>query len=238
MVKVYLHIRKDKNEIFYVGIAKQPERPYDFHPQRRSDLWNKIYNKTEVEVKIVAEDLSWEEACEYEKVLIKKYGRLNLNEGTLVNLTDGGDGAIGLIRTEEHRERLSKSQIGKVVSEETKKRVSEGLKRYFAANPGIQKGREASEETKKKLSEIGKLRPYNPESIEAMRQKNLGKKHSEEHRKKLSDKAKQRPPMSEEIRKKISESVTRVQTGKPCKEETKRKISEALKRRNQLLKNQ
>jgi hypothetical protein len=36
--------------------------------------------------------LSWEEACEKEIELIEMYGRRKLGEGTLVNLTEGGQG--------------------------------------------------------------------------------------------------------------------------------------------------
>lgn len=43
------------------------------------------------------------EAFAKEIELIAKYGRRNLNTGTLFNLTDGGEGGSGTIRTAEHK---------------------------------------------------------------------------------------------------------------------------------------
>ena len=43
------------------------------------------------------------EAFAKEIELIVKYGRRNLNTGTLFNLTDGGEGGSGTIRTAEHK---------------------------------------------------------------------------------------------------------------------------------------
>jgi hypothetical protein len=228
MAGVYTHIRKDKNEPFYHGIFEDPYRP--FEKSRRNSIWDKIVSKTEYEVVILKENLTWEDACQMEKELIQRDGRIDLGTGCLANMTDGGDGAVGLIRTEEHSRKISESQKGKIVSEETKSKVSEGLKKYFQDNPGIQKGRTVSEDTRKKLSKAKKGQPANPKSIEAMRQATLGKKRSQETKDRMSLAAKNRKPMSQEVKDKISKSVTAVQTGRPCKEETKLKISQTLKR--------
>lgn len=128
----------------------------------------------------------------------------------------------------EVAKKISDSQKGKIVTDETKRRVAEGLKKYHSENPGVQKGRIASEETKKKLSLIKKGQPANPSAIEAMRKATLGKKRSLETRNKLSLSAKNRAPMSQQTKDKISRTITIIQTGKPCKEETKIKISKAL----------
>jgi hypothetical protein len=228
MAGVYIHIRKDKNEPFYVGIYENKYRP--FEKTRRNDIWDKIVSKTEFDVKILQEGLTWDEACQMERDLIKQYGRINLNTGILANLTDGGDGAVGLIRTEEHSRKISESQKGKIVSEETKSKVSEGLKKYFQDNPGIQKGRTVSEEVRKKQSDAKKGQKGNPKSIEAMRQATLGKKRSQETKDKMSLAAKNRKPMSQEVKDKISKSVSQKLLGRVCKEETKLKISQTLKR--------
>ena len=43
---LYRHIRLDKNEVFYIGIAKHKNRPYE-SGNRRSLFWNKIvFNST------------------------------------------------------------------------------------------------------------------------------------------------------------------------------------------------
>jgi len=80
--------------------------------------------------------------------LVKKYGRKDLNEGTLVNLTDGGDGILNCKRSEETKRKLSLKKIGeknpqwgKKQSEETKKKRNESLT-----------GQKRNEETKIKQS--------------------------------------------------------------------------------------
>jgi hypothetical protein len=91
---VYTH-EKPNGEIFYVGIGNN-KRPYSFIRKgwgARSKAWWNIVNKHGYpKVKIVYENLSYEDAIEKEKELIKFFGRRDLNEGSLVNHTDGGDG--------------------------------------------------------------------------------------------------------------------------------------------------
>jgi len=48
-------------------------------------------------------------ACEYEIEAIAVYGRIDLGTGCLANLTNGGEGAIGLIFSEEHKRKLSEN---------------------------------------------------------------------------------------------------------------------------------
>lgn len=95
MAYVYRHIRLDKNEVFYVGIGSDNLGKYTrAHSTKRGDHWKNIFNNTEIIVEIMLDDLTWEEACEKEKEFIKLYGRKDLNLGTLINLTDGGDGTL------------------------------------------------------------------------------------------------------------------------------------------------
>jgi hypothetical protein len=122
MAGVYTHIRKDKNKPFYHGIFEDPYRP--FEKSRRNSIWDKIVSKTEYEVIILAENLTWEEACQMERELIRRDGRIDMGNGCLANMTDGGDGAVGLIRTEEHCNKISKSLTGKIRSEESKDKQS------------------------------------------------------------------------------------------------------------------
>jgi len=110
MAYLYRHIRLDKNEPFYIGIAddeyKNCERAYSKY--YRNKHWHNIINQTNYEVEIVLENLEWKEACEKEIEFIKLYGRKDLNLGPLVNMTDGGDGFRGP-KTLEHRQKLGKN---------------------------------------------------------------------------------------------------------------------------------
>jgi len=113
---VYRHRRLDTNQIFYVGIGND-KRPYDIN--NRSKFWKRIINKTDYRIEILAKNLSWEDACELECLLIKEYGRTNLKTGILCNLTDGGDGCVNLKHTLKSKKQMSKSHTGKKLTKES-----------------------------------------------------------------------------------------------------------------------
>ena len=110
---LYRHIRLDKNEIFYIGIGgKEAKKGGYYRANRvsnRNKIWNDIYNGCgkNIQVDIVLESNNWEFIKEKEKEFIAMYGRKNNNTGVLSNLTDGGDGAVGLVYTEERRKKQS-----------------------------------------------------------------------------------------------------------------------------------
>lgn len=107
---LYFHLRNDNNEVFYVGIGNE-KRPYE--KRSRSDFWRNIVKKYGYKIEIIEKNLSWEEACEKEKMFIKKFGRQDLNEGCLVNLTDGCDGNNNF--SDFTRKKISTSKKGKLV---------------------------------------------------------------------------------------------------------------------------
>lgn len=129
---VYRHRRLDTFEVFYVGIGKSKYRATN--KSKRSEFWKRIVNKTDYSVEIIAEVDTWEEACELEELLIQEYGRINLGTGTLCNLTDGGEGAIGRILTEEHKSKISKSLNGHKHSKETLNKISNSKKGCISHN--------------------------------------------------------------------------------------------------------
>lgn len=157
MAYVYRHIRLDKNEPFYIGIGND-EKNYSRAKERynRNGLWKIIANKSEIEVEILVDGLTYKEAQEKEKEFIALYGRMNNNTGILTNLTDGGEGTIGIVVSENTRQKLSiahkgnKSKTGQKLSEETKLKMS--MSRKGKKLPAF------SEEHRKKLSlaKIGK----------------------------------------------------------------------------------
>ena len=81
----------------------------------------------------------------------------------------------------------NKYSVGRKLSKETKKKISEAGK-----------GRIVSEETRKKKSESMKGKNTSPEFREAVSKARKGIKFSEEHKKNLSIAAKNRPQMTEE----------------------------------------
>lgn len=164
---IYIHKRLDTNEVFYVGrgtVSKRASGRYHTHTfsraytkHKHNKLWMNITKKVEWVVEIIEDYLSWEESLELEKKYIKEYGRRDLNEGTLVNLTDGGEGSYGLIPSklsiETQRKRMStennpmkqqhnKEKMSKIMKEnnpmfnpDVVKMASETKKKYWLENP-------------------------------------------------------------------------------------------------------
>jgi len=114
MAYLYIHTRLDKNEIFYVGIGKDTNGKYTraFSKKRRNSFWKYIVNKSEYKVDIIYDNVTWDEACQKEINFIKHYGRRDLKLGTLVNLTNGGDGVNGYTHSLEQLLKISKKSKG------------------------------------------------------------------------------------------------------------------------------
>ena len=173
MAYVYKHTRIDTNEVFYIGIGSDEGGNHTrAYSKDRSKYWKKVANKVEYRIEIIVDNIAREEAVVIEKELIAFYGRILYNEGTLVNILDGGQsGCSGYKHTpemkkhlsllkkgtlgtntgkkfsEEHKRKMSESQKGRTFSEEHKRKISEN-----------QKGRTLSKEHKRKISEAQKNR--------------------------------------------------------------------------------
>lgn len=164
---IYIHRNPTTNEIFYVGQGTTHQGRFDraYSKKSRSIWWNNYVSKYGYPiVEVVISNIDKETADIKEKELILRYGRRDINEGTLVNLTDGGDGTgerseeycaehsirmsgenhpmWGKKHNEEWINNNSKSHLGKKLSEETRKKMSES-----------RKGLKRSEETKRKMSQ-------------------------------------------------------------------------------------
>jgi hypothetical protein len=123
MAYVYRHIRLDKNEPFYIGIGNNDYRR-SMSKRSRNAMWNNIVTKTDYEVEIMLDGLTWDEACEKEKEFIAIYGRRDLKTGILCNMTDGGEGTIGRKISDINRINLINRNIGNNYGKLTK-----GIKR-------------------------------------------------------------------------------------------------------------
>lgn len=104
---LYRHIRLDTNEPFYIGIgtkkrwntlASMYARAYS---KKRNKFWHRTVSKTEYKVEILLESDDYSFIMQKEMEFISLYGRKDLGKGTLVNLTDGGEGSLGQIMSEE-----------------------------------------------------------------------------------------------------------------------------------------
>lgn len=144
------------------------------------------------------------------------------------NVADGGSGASGYSHTEEHkkllserfiknnptkdpkvREKIRLGNLGKVATEETKRKMSISSKKRIRPKEHAQrisdalKGHIVSEEARLKISEGHK-----------------GKHLSEEHKRKIAETLTGKPHVSEEAKKKLS----LLRKGVPRSEETKAKM--------------
>lgn len=166
MAYLYRHIRLDKNEPFYIGIGSDSTYKRAYSKKNRNKYWINIINKTDYEVEIIIDNITWDQACNKEKEFIALYGRKDLCKGSLCNYTDGGDGVLGLVVSNESREKMRKSQTGKKQSsEQIAKRVA---KLSGSGNPWY--GKKFSDEYKKKLSDAKKGKKRNPEVMKKLHQ--------------------------------------------------------------------
>lgn len=120
---LYRHIRLDTNEVFYVGIGtayrnygigfkKRYNRAY--RVDGRSEFWCKIVSKTAYNIEILFESDDRDFVEQKEKEFISLYGRRDTRAGTLVNLTDGGDGASGFTEGDRKGRTIKMEQSGKM----------------------------------------------------------------------------------------------------------------------------
>lgn len=177
MYNIYL-ITNLENKKQYVGITKFSitERFYQ-HTKRGFLLTEAIkkYGEDKFSIELIEEVDTAGRAYELEQYYIMEY---NSKVPYGYNITDGGDGIFGWEATEEYR-----------------KECSERVKQLHKEKKVGMYGKKHTDETKKKMSEAskGKFKPWligrklSPETIERLRQLNLGRVASKETRKKISE---------------------------------------------------
>jgi len=150
--------------------------------------------KDKSRVKIIKADLTEEDAFALEKLYILIFGRKDLGTGILRNRTDGGEGSSGLITSEETKEKLRQLNLGKITPEHIKQKISNSLKNRIIGEEHKQKLRKPkpprTEEHKNNLSK----------SLKGKTAWNKGKKFS---------------PLSEEQKKRISDTMKKYRKENP-----------------------
>lgn len=149
-------------EPFYVGKGKADRFLKHLTENKRHYKNNKIKAILNAGLKPIIvklyENLNEEDSFIKEMEVIKIIGRLDLNLGPLTNLTDGGEGHSGYKHSNEFKEKQSlrwtlhnplhnsktlekmrESKKGKILTDEHKQRISDGVKFAFESNPDIVK---------------------------------------------------------------------------------------------------
>ena len=176
----YAYLREDRTP-YYIGKGKG-ERAYK---KSKNDIRPP---KDKSRILLLKQNLSEEEAFQHEKYMIDVFGRKDLGTGILHNRTDGGDGASGVLQTEETKLKRSNALKGRPRPEEVKNKIGEK-----------NKGRTQSQEARDKIGNTHKGNKYwegrkhTEESKQKMRDAKVGKSshmkgksHTEESRDKIS----------------------------------------------------
>lgn len=173
---VYRHTSPSGN--IYIGItSKTPE-----HRWRNGEGYKncvvfykavKKYGWDNIKHEVLFTNLIEEKAKHLEIELIRHYKRLGIS----YNITDGGDGALGRIVSEETKAKQRAAKLGKPLSEEHIAKIR--------ANTAKMKGVPRSEEFKRKLHEINKGKKPSPQTYVALIEYNRTHPISEETRRKM-----------------------------------------------------
>jgi hypothetical protein len=164
--QLYRHIRPDTDTPFYIGIGNK-RRAIDFHTGRNAH-WLNIYNLNNgnIEVETLLDNLTWEEVRQQEIWWIAFYGRSDLGKGPLCNLTDGGEGAYGRIKSAETITKFKAS---------------------MSKREHPMKGKTHTPEARARIAEAGRTRVWTPEMKEKSRLGNIGRVKSLQERKNISE---------------------------------------------------
>ena len=202
---VYCHFRADTQMPFYVGMGRNPNRPW--HMRVRSKSHKSIVSRHGVDVSIIIDDLNWETACWWEVRWIKALKDFGY---TIVNGTKGGDGMVE--PSDEVRKKISQSQKKRFQDPEQLRLLSERSKGRIPYNKG------------KTAEELG-LKKWNhtPETIEKLKffAKERGVSDITRAAQKIAITGKKRAPFTEE-------TIEKMRIAAKEREAKKRLLKEAL----------
>lgn len=171
---MFVYVWKHNEIPFYVGMSKTQRRANPLNAGGRGWLCKQTLAKIgpkNVVVELHTVD-TLEEAQVLERSLIEKYGRIQLETGTLTNLKLGGDGSSGM--SEAGRLATSKrmKENNPVHNPETRAKINKRMQ-----DPDVQEKLRGNNNPAKRPEVQSKIRAKwaDPEYKEAQRQRKLGK---------------------------------------------------------------
>ena len=162
MFYTYAHYTPE-GRLFYIGKGSGGyKRAYRF--VHRSAHWHSIVAKHgKPKVKILAHWDTEDKAFAHERFLIAHFRAAG---HVLCNMTEGGEGSLGLVKSEKAKRKVSaalKGRPGVKPSEATRKKLSESHKGQVAWNKGVKGVTKQSPETIEKKAAKMRGRLYNAE---------------------------------------------------------------------------
>jgi hypothetical protein len=142
----YAYLREDRTP-YYIGKGSRNRAYY------KSKSGYILPPKEKNRIIFLKQNLTEQEAFKHEIYMIAVFGRKDLGTGILHNRTDGGDGASGLIRSEEWKRKQTKAKKGKYAGENHPRWNKKHTKESKEKMSKVKKGKSYSEETKRKQSE-------------------------------------------------------------------------------------
>ena len=136
---VYGYLRENKSltasagSLYYIGISNNSSRPFKRHVrgQGKKPEHDVPIPKNESCIIILKSFSTREKAIEEEIKLVAKFGRKDIDKnGILLNRTKGGEGVLGLVHSDEIRERMKGEEWRKHIKVFQKQRAKELAKKY------------------------------------------------------------------------------------------------------------
>lgn len=183
MTYVYRHIRLDKNEPFYIGIGTDTNYKRAYSKSSRNIFWQRVVNVTDYEVEILMDNLTKDIAKQKEIEFISLYGKKINKTGSLVNISDGGEGNAGGKHTEEAKKKIGEASKLKDYSKYDRSYTQ--TQEYRDKISKINIGRKMPDSMRQKTSLRMKNRVLSEEQKEKLRNIRLGVKASNETKEKM-----------------------------------------------------